>query len=326
MREISLSQFKRERHTYNLLVAETPDIDRFCSSTYWILPAYEALSHAGEVWVRGSRTNRGYVVLARGYHESIGHYLQPLEASWGLASPLVGTKPAAVAREFAFELGQKAHQWDTLFLTGLNQKSPQFKELVKRLRRRYFVGIGPSMTRQFASLSGGLEGFLSRRSSKFRSNLRRAREEAKQLEIDYQYLAEFDGDPDEVFDRIMRVEKQSWKGEKNAGITRGSMRQFYRHMIRQLAEADALRVIFGRHEDRDIAYCFGGLFESGYRGLQMSYDTDYREYSPGNLLQVEMIEHLADEGIETYDMGQAMDYKSRWTEKEFTTVALIVRQ
>ncbi|MFB6374114.1 MAG: GNAT family N-acetyltransferase, partial [Bradymonadaceae bacterium] len=176
------------------------------------------------------------------------------------------------------------------------------------------------------SLEGGYDGYFSRRSSKFRSNMRRARKKADEEGVESVYLAPDGDEVDEVFDRILAIEQHSWKAENNSGIATGPMRKFYGQMVPMLAEDDKLRVAFVQTDDTDIAYCFGGLFEDLYRGLQLSYHDDYKDYSAGNLAQLAMLEGLGEEGIETYDMGQAMDYKSRWADEERESIALIVRK
>jgi hypothetical protein len=326
MEKLSLHSFHKELAAYDKAVGQTPYIDRFCSSSYWVLPAHHALNGEEPAYVWRADSSNGYVALARGRHESVGNYLQPLEASWGLASPIVGSDVRSVAREFASEFLHSTHDWETLFLTGIHKSSPQFVELVQNFRRRYFVGLGPSMTRMSARLDGGLDGFLERRSSKFRANLRNARRDAEDVGVTYEYHSELDGKVDQIFDRIIDIERRSWKGKQDSGISSGRMRHFYERMTERLVEREALRVGFARADAEDIAYCFGGVFDFVYRGLQMSYDDEYSDLSIGNLLQVEMIRSLVEEGVETYDMGQAMDYKSRWTDDEFTTVALVIRK
>ena len=58
-----------------------------------------------------------------------------------------------------------------------------------------------------------------------------------------------------------------------------------------------------------------------YRGQQFSYDDEWDRYSIGNLLQIEQIKWLCEEGATRYDMGPLLDagmgYKSHWTEKRF---------
>jgi hypothetical protein len=327
MQRLTLDELREHRHDFDRFVAETPSIDTYCSSSYWIVPATRALFPDHDPWIWRSETTDGYVALAKGYHARIGHYLQPLEASWGLAAPLIGRDIAALAEEFARELHQYHHEWEMLFLSGVFQESPQFEHLMEAFRTEYALGVGPSMSRHVASLDGGFEGYVSRRSSKFRSNMRRAERQAEEAGVESEYLDDVGEDrARDVFDRILRVESHSWKAEEDSGIIAGPMRDFYRRMVPMLAEDGALRVVFLTLDGVDIAYCFGGLFDGLYRGLQLSYHDDYSDYSPGNLAQLEMLRGLCDEGIATYDMGQAMDYKSRWADDTRTSVALIVRK
>lgn len=326
MESLTLEEFRETRHDYDRLVDRTPDIDEFCSSSYWILPALDALFPTHDPWVRRGDACDGYVALAKGNHPRIGSYLQPMEASWGLSGPLVGDDLQTLIDEFAGHLERRADQWDMLFLSGVFEDSLQFQHLIRTFQPSYTVGVGPSMARHVASLKGGFEGYMERRSSKFRSNMRRARRKAEEADIDDVYLAPGLDEIEDIFERILAVEHESWKAENNSGIATGPMRKFYGEMVPMLARDGKFRVSFIRKDDQDIAYCFGGLFDSLYRGLQLSYHDDYREYSAGNLAQLAMLEGLCREGIETYDMGQAMDYKSRWADRERESIALIIRQ
>jgi len=326
MESLTLEQFRDRRADFDRLVADSPDLDPFCSSSYWIVPAFHALFPEHEAWIRRATGTDGYVALARGFHPHIGEYLQPLEASWGLANPLVGPEPRALAEEFARHADAESARWDMLFLSGLFEDSAQMRHLVRAFEDRHTVGLGPSMGRDVATLRGGFEGWFERRSSKFRSNIRRAVRKADEAGLQRTYRESFEnGDSDALFDRILAVERNSWKARDDSGIASGRMREFYARMIPLLIADDALRVAFVTLDDTDIAYCFGGLFGNRYRGLQLSYHDDHGDYSPGNLAQITMLRGLDREGIETYDMGQAMEYKSRWSDGRQVSRALIVR-
>ena len=325
MQSIDYQTFKQQRADFDRVVAETPDIDAFCSSSYWILPAFEALFPNHKPWLYRAETTDGYVALSKGYHPRIGDYLQPMEASWGLAAPMAGPEVETLSREFTAHADKHASDWDMLFLSGIFEPSPQFDHLVRSFQAHYTVGIGPSMARQVASLEGGFDGYFGRRSSKFRSNMRRARRAAEEEGVEEEYIDRVD-DPEALYRRILGVERNSWKAEDNSGIATGPMHNFYDKMIPMLAEDGALRVAFLSLDGTDIAYCFGGIFGSLYRGLQLSYHNDYRDLSAGNLAQLAMIEGLCQEGVETYDMGQSMDYKARWADDELESIALIVRK
>ncbi|MFW5968898.1 MAG: GNAT family N-acetyltransferase [Persicimonas sp.] len=327
MHRLNMQEFRDRLDRYDRAVSRTPHIDRFCSSSCWTLPAFEALSPDHELFVWQGAKNEGFAALCRGSHPRVGRYMQPLEASWGLASPVVGEDVTAVTEEFVAQARRDDDEWDILFLTGVSEDSPQFEALVRGFQPDHFIGIGPSMGRQYAELGGGLEGYLQRRSSKFRANMRRVLRDADEAGIELEYLSDFGDEAacERAFERIVDIERASWKGRKGVGIARGRMRDFYEKMLPCLGRRDALRVVFATLDGVDIAYCFGGLFQETYRGLQMSYHQDYRDHSPGNLVQLEMIERLDEEGLKVYDMGQSMDYKASWTDEEFETIAVIIR-
>lgn len=328
MNRLSLEQFRNQQSAYDQLVGRTDDIDRFCSTACWVLPAHQALSPDHEPWLWRCETTPGYVALSLGTHEHVGRFLQPMEASWGLANAFIGPDPQRVVEEFVAVARACADQWDILFLTGIDEGSTQFRHLVRGFHYDHFVGIGPAMGRQAARLDGGFEGFLSRRSSKFRANLRRAMRGGDDAGVRFDYVDHrLDTvQAEAVYERALAVERHSWKGRQQVGIATGRMRGFYGQMLPCLGRDARLRVVFARLDGVDIGYCFGGIFEGTYRGLQMSYHDDFGELSPGNLVQLEMIQRLCDEGITTYDMGQAMDYKARWTDDVFETIALVVRK
>ncbi|MFB6262686.1 MAG: GNAT family N-acetyltransferase [Bradymonadaceae bacterium] len=328
MRALSYDALLDERSEFDRLVDRTPDIDRFCSSSYWSFSAFETLFADHEAWIRRAEDVDGYVALAHGRHPHIGNYLQPFEASWGLASPFVAGRARPLIREFVREIRDPGLDWNMLFLSGLFEQSPQFRELVRRLRPDYELGIGPQMARNVASLEGGFEDYLARRSSKFRSNLRRSRRRAEEAGLETEYRCDLEAAEavESVFERILDVERHSWKADQGTGILDSPMRDFYERMVPMLGGDGALRVSFVVDGGTDVAYCFGGVTGDLYRGLQLSYHDEYADYSPGNLAQITMIEGLCREGIETYDMGQAMEYKERWAEAERESLALIVRR
>ena len=56
------------------------------------------------------------------------------------------------------------------------------------------------------------------------------------------------------------------------------------------------------------------------RIVELSLDTV--RFPDGSVGELELIRHLCDEGVRTYDMGFDLDYKRRWAEMELVTVTL----
>lgn len=323
MEPVKLVEFARDAHEFDALVDATADIDHFCSSSRWILPAAGALMPRREPWLfRGAS---GRVAMMRGMHPEGWHYLEPLEASWGLACPLIGPDAEPLASEFVALCHQRRTEWDVMLLMGLPVKSPLLTHVSERLARFYDVFRGQVTSRLIARLDDGIDGFLSRRSRNLRKALRKAQRAAADAGIAFEYCDAYDSPAAiQLYERIQQIECRSWKGRNGVGIDSGPMYHFYRAMVQRLASRGELRVLIATHEGRDIAYVLGGVCGGTYRGLQFSFDSAYERYSLGNLGQYQQIIQLIDQGVESYDLGTDMDYKHRWAESTHDTVSLIV--
>ncbi|MCA9521080.1 MAG: GNAT family N-acetyltransferase [Myxococcales bacterium] len=321
---MTLDQFRFATAEFDQLAAGTNAIDRFCSSSVWALSAHETLMPPREgVIYRGEH---GWAAFARGVDPNVGPYLQPLEAMWEFASPLVYRDDEAFAAELSAALVRDRDEWSIVLIGGQSRESPFFVTLALTLNRAFRVGQYGRTLRHHARLDGGIAGFLERRSPKFRATLRRAQRDAARRGIEFEYvdhLSDHD-EADQLYRRVLDVEGRSWKGREGRGVDRGGMCDFYRAMLYRLWPDDRFRCLFVRVDGRDVAYVHGGLLDDVYRGFQVSFDADFAELSPGNLAQLEMIARLGDEGFRLYDLGSEMEYKRRWAEASFTTVSLLI--
>lgn len=320
--DLDLDELRAAGEAFDAAVLKTPGIDHFCSSSAWILPAHSAFHAEDEVIA--AKLGDGFLALTRGQAPGLGPFLAPLEAMWGLACPLVGAHPTPLARAAA-DLVSTLTDWRLVWLSGLLRDGPLFTSLARALSR-YELRLGPITQRFRASLDGGFDGWLGRRSPLFRKRLRAALRLAER-DLVFEWI---DGPPgsraeaQNLFLRIHAVETRSWKGLEGTGFVAGDMRRFYEEMVPALADTGRLRVLFARHDGQDVGVCFGGVLAGTYRGLQNSFDDRFRDHSLGNVLQAETIRRLCDEGLATYDLGSGMDYKSRWAEEIFETTALLV--
>ena len=298
---------------YDEAVAAGCTVDRFCSSSFWILPAARHL--APEALPRIARGNGAYSVLARS-----SSWLHPLEASWGLCCPLVGEPEAAV--ELFLETLEREGGWRGALATGVALSSPLWRILVRALTRRYAVERGPTARRYVANLEDGLDGFLARRPAGLRRNLEKAQRRAEGWGLTFEAR---DGG-EASFERVLAVERRSWKGRNGVGIDGEPMRSFYQDMNRRLLERGRRRLMFARLEGEDVAYIFGGLFVDTFRGLQFSFDSRFSSLSLGNLCQLEEVRRLVESGVRRYDLGSEVSYKQKWGEEVIETASLVIRR
>lgn len=303
-------------------VAATPAIDRFCSSSAWILAAAQALMPPRAAFSFAGAS--GYFAAMRGVHPAGFPYIEPLELAWGLAAPLIGRDPAAVTAEVVAMLAGR-RDWQLAILAGLTADGPQRRALDRMLPPRWERRRGTPTVRHVASLDGGIDGFLSRRSRELRKSLRKSLRAASAAGVVFESVhGAHAGDAAAIYARIQRVEAASWKAREEVGISVGPMRLFYELMLPRLCEHGQHRTVFARLDDRDIGYVLGAVFADEYRGLQFSYDDDHAALGIGSLLQYHQILELCGDGIARYDLGTEMDYKRRWAEDEMTTEMLVL--
>jgi hypothetical protein len=106
-----------------------------------------------------------------------GYLLGPLEAHWYFGCPLIGSDAFGLLSDVVKELrGELQVERIEIVIPGLNPRGLHTKQISAAF---------PDARKQTqdahaaASLAGGIEGWLSRRSSNFRRNLRRAQSRAQ---------------------------------------------------------------------------------------------------------------------------------------------------
>jgi hypothetical protein len=322
---LSLNTLSRRSAEYDGAVARMPDIDPYCSRSEWVLSFHAAFAPQRAVFAfrdAAGPDGASYVLLAGEPDARLGFLVQPLEHLWGLASPLVGPDAAGLLGRLltagVFPAG--AH----LLLFGLPLDRDWLTALAGALPASHGLGLVGTTDRRVASLEGGLEGFLGRRPANVRRNLRKARHRAERAGLQFERVAVTADTFAETYRRIVAIERRSWKSATGNGVDRGPMKRFYERMIPRLLRRDAFRLIVARRGDEELGYVHGGTVGRHFRGLQFSFVDDERALSVGNLLQVEMVRWLCEDGFTTYDLGMVVPYKERWAETGLVTADVMV--
>ena len=302
-------------------VSVTPAIDRFCSASAWILAASAALMPPRVAY--SFRGKHGYFAAMRGVHPAGFPYIEPVELAWGLASPLIGGNPDELVGEVVPLLAAR-RDWQLVILSGITVNGPQRRALDATLPARWERRRGQPTVRHVASLEGGVDGFLSRRSRELRKSIRKSLRAATDAGMTFESVRATQSEAAALYDRIQAVEARSWKSQEQVGISMGPMRAFYGAMLPRLCAVGQQRTIFARIDGRDVGYILGAVMGEEYRGLQFSYDADLSQYGIGGLLQYQQVVELCGEGVARYDLGTEMDYKRRWAEEIMETEMLVL--
>ncbi len=302
-------------------IESTPQIDAFCSSSTWGIPATSAFGprDPAETW----SFDEGAAAFAR-----YGNFLRPLECVWLLGTPIVGPKPHVVLRELFRDTNFMASDWRILVLAGIPVGTSEWYPFVDFARRLGRIDqLGDPRARNIASLDGGLDGWMGRRTGKFRTGLRRSDKLAAEYGVTFRRrIIATAAQAEQIFQTIEQVEQRSHKLVGGNSILNEPMRSFVSGVLHLSATRYTVRFIEAWADDQVVGYIFGTVFQEMYRGLQMSFDDAYRTLALGNLLQLNMIQWLADDHVRLYDMGAELPYKERWAELKQETRTLLLRR
>lgn len=310
--------------SHDELVLRTDGIDRYCSSTRWMLPAYEAFSTNESIL--GIDLDGGSAIFQESTLKSGHRALLPLEAIWQLGCPVAATHPRDAMKSFVETLLVNAKSWDFALLCGIEPTSvlrhafnEQCKRTLTRFRRLQ------DAERDIIHLHDGDVGWLARRSAGFRAKLRRACRQSDDAGISFLTLNPVGEEAGRAcFARLLDIERTSWKAEENTGLLGEPMRTFTQGVLLDAAMRSELYVIIARQAGVDVGFVYGALFDQCYRGLQMTYAGSCASMSLGNVLQYRMIQWMTNADCLEYDLGSALPYKARWSDDRRHTEAYLV--
>lgn len=301
-------------------VLGTNQADPFCCTPVWQLSFHDAFSPKRRLLIKESSGN--VLAFAEKVFGPENIVLTPIEPHWFFGCPLLGRQSVDFLAETIGGIEKLyAPFFPKIVISGIRPGGVLAKRLVSAFASSFQLLFHCSGVQCAASLAGGIDGYLSRRSGNHRGKMKRQKRRAMEQGVWFERIVPATPEESaETFARMLAVEKESWKGHGQCGMDQEPATSFYRIMLSRLASSKSARVVFARHEEKDIGYVFGGLAGSIYRGQQFSYVEDWRELSIGNVLQAEQIAWLCEEGTRRYDMGplqgNKMEYKTHWTEKE----------
>lgn len=338
MRPLTWEELDHRWADLELAVDATPGIDPWCSGPDWVLPVAIGFAPDAPRHLLTTDDGAGFALLAAYSDPGDPPILSGLEPLWGFGCPILGQDPGAVAAELADHL-LAIGDASTLLLPGLPPLPDPLDAttaadpatgarhttlaIASALAELGRVGVSQGISRQVADLADGLYPWLARRSPRFRRNLRRAARLAEEAGLTIVDAAD---DP-HVFERVLAIERRSWKGLDDSGITSPEMTTMYRSMVTRLQARDRLLAHVAVLDGRDVGYIIGGLRARRYRGLQLSFTVDAEPLSVGHLLQLHQITRLTDHGLaDVYDLGMDFGYKRRWADRLEPSAILLVEQ
>jgi CelD/BcsL family acetyltransferase involved in cellulose biosynthesis len=320
VREYAREEVEAADSPWRRAAAASEQADPFSGGPEWQMSFHDAWAPTRRLRLVGD--GESFVALAV---RSIGtslRIIEPIESYWCFGASLFGPNSDELLRRV---LRQQRSQ-HALMLGGVPAEGARRGALVCALGSRAYVFFSGQTMLLTADLAGGVDGWLGRRSPRVRRNLRNAFRRAAARGVTFERVTPANAfQASSAYARMLDVERRSWKGIGRCGMAEPPSREFYGTLLRRLAATRSGRAVFARRGSRDIGFMLGGVANGVYRGQQFSFVDDEADASIGNLLQLEQVTWLGEEGVARYDMGPDMAYKRHWAEQTATIDTLLAR-
>jgi CelD/BcsL family acetyltransferase involved in cellulose biosynthesis len=159
----------------------------------------------------------------------------------------------------------------------------------------------------------GYESYEGTKSSKSRSNLKRARkrlEAQDAVTVTHHRGSEVD---DQVVQRMARIQKISWLARRDVPNVDSAPFRFF---ISALAKAGMAEVFLLRLGERDIAFILNYCWRESSYCISIGFDETLEHLSPGKILMNACVQTILERGVNIYDFffGDA-EYKRFWANR-----------
>ncbi len=205
-----------------------------------------------------------------------------------------------------------------LFLEGLVE-TPGVVQLIAALRREGCEVLRqPNFETGLVRIQDSWDEYLASLSKNHRKHMRRSLRRLQQLgPVEFERFHRFDDDweLEQLLGQALAMEDRSWKGcEGSSLIANEDCRQFYIACCRELAAAGMLEIQFLKVGQLRVAFEIGCTAKSTWHSHKVSFDPDFAEFSPGQLLLYLQLKHWHESrDVATVDtMGVLSPAVARW--------------
>ncbi|NOY78560.1 MAG: GNAT family N-acetyltransferase [Calditrichaeota bacterium] len=274
----------------------------------WIWTWWKAFGSSGTLWILVAKENGKITGIAPFMKTRIFKYGTRLRTIQFLAnahSNKAGFLVAGNAGHFFDELAnflyERRAEFDFLNFMLLPEHDP-FVKMVKfrQTADHFFWGIRPGTASPVVRLEPEFDAYLSKLSKKSRYNVRKKRREIEKLD-GFRIRHYEDADEAEKFLAcVEQIERKSWKFKEGRSLlSKEEVWNFYRAVISEMAQNQVFHGFILFLQNKPAAYEMAFASGEDLLSQKISYDEQWRAYSPGFVLKTEVIRWACETGFRT---------------------------
>ena len=254
-------------------------------------------------------------------------------AEWGS-----GDKPSIVMTEEPERLYDRIFQylnkeythWDMIHLPSQPANSPILNQ--KLLGNIWYsTRVVPDFTSFYASIIGTWEEYLKTRGKNTRKKWNKSRK--KLFDLPEGVICQCLEDPETMQDalkRFIEIEQSGWKNNRDFSVGGSEKKiRFYEEMLIQLAHKNMAAIYLLTSGTTDIAGALIYKCKSTVYGAQITFRPTYAEYSPGVILNAEIIKTMFGTQYREFDFlgfqgDEKNPFKKNWSSGTLQTITIQV--
>ena len=191
-----------------------------------------------------------------------------------------------------------------------------FEALMRHADRNgYLVARWPTLLSPYLNVPIGVKDGLQNCPARYKKDRKRLENRFRKFQeegdVSFEVLNDFD---EGFFQEFLHLEGAGWKGKAGGSIDRDpTIIEFYREALGRAASKGHLRMCALTLNGRRVAMELALVTENKYYSPKIAYDEGLSKFGPGQLMVRRIIQHLADQGIEKYDLlGPRARHKALW--------------
>lgn len=213
-------------------------------------------------------------------------------------------------------LCRRPRRWDLLQLQEIPADNPIYSVLSDMAEKDLLnTEVWESGNSPYLRIEGSWDAHWESLKSKFRANMRSRTKRLQQLgNVEHEVIT----DPSTVRTALpdaFAIEQKSWKGENGTAIAcNPALVNFYTRWADIAASMGLLQLSFLKVNGRRVACDYSVVYENNLYCMKIGCDQEFRPYSVGQMLCLEIIRSCFDKKLEEYDfLGEMTDQKLDWS-------------
>lgn len=215
-------------------------------------------------------------------------------------------------------LKNKSNQWDLLELQNIPLESPNYHILTDLLKKNHLAcAVKEGLSSPFIPIKPGWEGYFCARPKRFRKTARNILNRISKFSYATEKFTDYRSD-NGILDTVFEISRKSWKARCRRAITSDpDNREFFQELNRITGEKKWRYIWLLSVDGAAVAYEYHLRYKDKVYALRADFNEEYKDYSPGAVLELQIMKEYFSDGLKEYDLcGHNDSYKKNWTDLE----------